>query len=155
MEGVAALTRIDEHQISVDVPADEAWDALLVDFALLTARHLWRTFARAIRCNPDRASGDPASVGATVPGFRVTRCLPPHEWALEGKHLFSRYALTFRIDPLDSHHCQVRAESSAVFPGHHGSAYRALVIGTGGHVIGVRGILRGIKLRAERSSVHP
>jgi hypothetical protein len=29
------------------------------------------------------------------------------------------------------------------------------VIGTGGHVIGVRGILRSIKIRAERPSVHP
>ena len=154
MEVTAALPRIDEHEISVDVPAEEAWLAVLDVFERLTARPIWRAFARVVRCNPDRASGDPVIVGATVPGFRVTHSLPPNEWALEGRHLFSRYALTFRITPVDDKHCRVRAESSAEFPGHHGTAYRAVVIGTGGHVIGVRGILRSIKIRAERPSVH-
>jgi hypothetical protein len=36
-----------------------------------------------------------------------------------------------------------------VFPGLHGTAYRALVIGSGGHVVGVRGILRRVKAEAE------
>ena len=77
--------------------------------------------------------------------------MAPKEWTLEGEHLFSRYSLAFRIAPLDSDHCRVSAESSAMFPGHHGAAYRALVIGTGGHVIGVRDILRRIKIEAERA----
>jgi hypothetical protein len=75
------------------------------------------------------------------------------EWGLEGKHLFSRYALTFRIDRLDGGRSRVRAESSAAFPGYRGAAYRALVIGTRGHIAGVRGILRQIKIGAERTRV--
>lgn len=109
--------------------------------------------AKALRCDPERAIGSPDTVGASVPGFRIARCVAPTEWALEGRHLFSHYSLTFRITPLDGDHCRISAESSAVFPGFHGAAYRALVIGSGGHVIGVRGILRRIKVEAERKDL--
>jgi hypothetical protein len=154
--GVAAgLPLIDEHEVSVDVPADEAWPFVIDAFTRLTTRPAWRAYGKAIRCEPDRASGDPATIGATVPGFRVMRCENPTEWGLEGRHLFSRYALTFRIVPLDDAHCRVTAESRAEFPGHHGTAYHALVIGTGGHVLGVRGILQRIKREAERSGSGP
>jgi hypothetical protein len=151
VEVAAALPRIDEHEVCVDVSADEAWPSVIAAFTRLTTRPAWRVFAKAIRGEPDRTSGDPTTNGATVPGFRVTRCVVPTEWGLEGRHLFSRYGLTFRIDPLDDEHCRVKAESRAEFPGHHGTAYRALVIGTGFHVIGVRGILQRIKREAERS----
>ena len=151
VEVASALPRIDEHEISVDAPADKAWPVVIAVFERLTSRPAWRTLAKALRCKPDRAIGSPDTVGASVPGFRVTRCVAPIEWAIEGAHLFSRYSLTFRITPLDGDRCRVSAESSAAFPGHHGTAYRALVIGTGGHVIGVRGILRRIKIEAE----HP
>jgi hypothetical protein len=151
VEVAPVLSRIDEHTISVDVPADKAWPFVIAVFVRLTTRPAWRTLAKALGCKPDRAIGSPDTVGASVPGFRVTRCLSPTEWTLEGAHLFSRYLLTFRVTPLDNDHCTVSAETSAVFPGCHGAAYRALVIGTGGHVIGVRGILRRIKVEAERA----
>jgi hypothetical protein len=150
VEVAPVLPRIDEHEISVDVPADEAWPFVIAVFQRLTTRPAWRTLAMALRCKPDRATGSPDTVGASLPGFRVTRCVAPKEWRLEGGHLFSLYSLTFLITRIDSDHCLVSAESSALFPGFHGAAYRALVIGTGGHVIGVRGILRRIKFEAER-----
>ena len=137
----------------MDVPVDQTWPFVIAVFERLTTRPRWRTLAKLLRCKPDRAMGSPDSVGASVPGFRVTRCLIPTEWTLEGAHLFSRYSLAFRITPLDSDHCRVSAESSAEFPGLHGLAYRAIVIGTGGHVIGVRGILRRIKIEAESAGV--
>jgi len=159
MEVSTALPRIDEHEILVDVSAEEAWPAVLAVFERLTAQPLWRVLAKVIHCTPDHASGSPALTDAAVPGFRVTRSLPPNEWALEGRHLFSRYALTFRVIPIDDRHCRIGAESSAEFPGHRGTVYRFLVIGSGCHVLGVRGILRSIKTRAEcppcRSSDHP
>jgi hypothetical protein len=43
----------------------------------------------------------------------------------------------------------VRAETRAAFPGLQGRAYRALVIGTRGHVLAVRRLLRAVKARAE------
>jgi hypothetical protein len=151
VEVAAALPLIDEHEVAVDASADEVWPFVIAGFTRLTIRAPWRAFAKAIRAEPDRAGGDPTTIGATVPGFRVVRCVPPTEWGLEGRHLFSRYGLTFRIDPLDGGRCRVTAESRAEFPGPHGTVYRALVIGTGGHVVGVRGILQSIKREAERS----
>jgi hypothetical protein len=151
VEVAPALPRIDDHNISVDVPADRAWPLVVSVFERLTTQPAWRAFAKALRCRPDRAIDDPHTVGASLPGFRVTQSQSPTKWRLEGAHLFSQYSLTFRVTPLDGQHCLVSAETSASFPGHHGAAYRAFVIGTGGHAIGVRGILRRIKVAAERS----
>jgi hypothetical protein len=146
-----ALPKIDAHEVLVDVPPDQAWAALLSSFTRGSTGAGWRVFAKAIRCQPDSAHGDPDAVGASIPGFRVVGSVPPSEWKLEGSHLFSRYSLTFRITPLEGERCLIRAESSAVFPGLHGRVYRALVIGTGGHVVAVRNIVRRIKIEAERS----
>jgi hypothetical protein len=151
MEIDSALPRIDEHEISVNVPAPVAWTAVVAVFGRLTTRPAWRIFAKTIRCKPDHAIGTAVTVGEALPGFLVAGCEAPTEWALAGEHLFSRYALTFRITPVDSEHCRVVAHSYAEFPGPHGKIYRALVIGSGGHAIGVRGILRSIKIEAEHS----
>jgi hypothetical protein len=45
----------------------------------------------------------------------------------------------------------IAARSSAEFPGLHAKLYRAVVIGSGGHGVGVRGILRSIKAEAEHN----
>jgi len=47
---------------------------------------------------------------------------------------------------------RVRAETRAEFPGLQGSVYRALVIGTRGHVLVTRRILAAVQRRAERSA---
>jgi len=154
MAGMATavpLPRIDEHEISVNTSAAVAWAAAVAVFGRTTSTPAWRAFARAIRCQPDHAAGVAETGGATVPGFRVVRSDPPTEWALEGEHLFSHYALTFRVTPVDAERCRIAAQSSAAFPGIHGTVYRALVIGTGGHLIGVRGLLRSMKAAAERT----
>ena len=69
---------------------------------------------------------------------------------LEGEHRFSRYALIFRLEALPGERSRVRAESRAAFPGLHGRAYRALVIGTRGHVVAVNRLLRAVRARAEQ-----
>jgi hypothetical protein len=147
----SALPYIDEHEISVNVPASVAWTAAVAAFGRLTTRPALRIFAKAIQCRPDHAIGAAVTVGEALPGFLVTRCEVPREWSLEGEHLFSRYAVTFRIASVDSEHCRVAAQSSAEFPGLHGKIYRTIVIGSGGHAIGVRRILRSIKTEAEHS----
>jgi hypothetical protein len=147
----ASLPKIDEHQVLVDARPDQAWAAVLETFTGFTTRAGWRLIAKVLGCRPDSASGPPGAEGASVPGFRVTRSVAPTEWMLEGSHQFSRYSLTFRIAPLGGERCVIRAESSAAFPGPAGRAYRALVIGSGGHVLGVRSLLRTMKRVAERA----
>lgn len=84
-----------------------------------------------------------------MPGFHVAAARAPEELWLAGGHRFSDYALIFRLEPSGGG-TFLRAETRAEFPGLHGTAYRALVIGTRGHVLATRRILRAVRDRAER-----
>ncbi|WP_330183999.1 hypothetical protein OHB26_10520 [Nocardia sp. NBC_01503] len=115
------LPYIDQH--STLVPADRArtWSALL------------RTTCE-----------DPDDLSTLPRGFTLDEADPPHRLALTGRHPFSRYALVFRLDEETPTGTRLTAESWGEFPGPHGRLYRALVIGTGGHRLVVRAMLRRI-----------
>lgn len=81
-------------------------------------------------------------------GFRVAVAAPGHELALVGRHPFSTYALIFHLDETDQGHTRLRAETRARFPGPAGSVYRRLVMGTGGHAMVMRRMLRTVRKRA-------
>jgi hypothetical protein len=88
-------------------------------------------------------------------GFAVVTDEPPRVLGLAGRHRFSRYALTFSLQP-DGAGTVVRAETRAVFPGPHGRAYRALVVGSGLHVRVVRRLLAATAASCEtRLSPRP
>jgi hypothetical protein len=72
------------------------------------------------------------------------------ELALAGRHRFSVYLLSFRLEDAGSGRTRLVAETRAAFPGLKGSVYRALVIGTRMHVVVTRRILSATKRRAER-----
>ena len=108
-----------------------------------------RSIGWALGARPLDSTGDPLTVGATLVGFCVARADAPVELVLEGAHRFSRYALIFRLDALPGDRTRLRAETRAAFPGAAGRAYRALVIGTRGHVVAVRRMLRAARRRAE------
>jgi hypothetical protein len=59
--------------------------------------------------------------------------------ALRGRHRFAEYALTFVVDG----GC-LRARTDAAFRGILGRLYRAAVIGSGGHRIVTRRLLRQV-----------
>ena len=108
------------------------------------------TMARALGCIADSASGTPGRIGSTVPGFIVTRAVAPAVLALMGEHRFSRYALIFYAAETAAGPVRLSAETRAEFPGVKGRVYKTLVIGTRGHVIATRSILRNVRRRAER-----
>lgn len=110
-----------------------------------------RAIAGALGCTPDGRRGTIPDIGATVPGFIVTRSVPPAVLALMGEHRFSRYALIFRLTETLAGPVRLSAETRAEFPGAAGRAYRALVIGTRGHVIATHSILRSVRRSAERA----
>jgi hypothetical protein len=147
--GGAELPFIDEHAVEIDAPRDRVWPALCRVAGGAFNRPGAHRFARLLGALPRGADGDPSVAGSTLVGFRVVRAEPGGDLALEGRHRFSRYALTFRIDDLAVGRSRVRAETRAVFPGLHGRAYRALVIGTGGHVLVVRRLLAAVRRDAE------
>lgn len=145
------LPFVDEHATTVAAGVDAVWATLLeaVDGALSTRGSA--AYARLVGCADRTVSGPrPLVAGSTLPGFRVVAAVPERELALEGRHRFSTYALTFRIEAAGPMRSVLRAESRAAFPGLLGRAYRLAVIGTGGHVVAVRRFLRGVQRRAER-----
>ncbi|OMC53472.1 hypothetical protein A5745_21975 [Mycobacterium sp. IS-2888] len=114
------LPYIDEHAITIDANRDDTWSALL-----------------RVMC---RDPGDPSTV---PPGFVLDEARPPERFALKGRHPFAVYRWVFELDDA-GRQTRLRAATWADFPGIHGKAYRALVIGTGGHRVAVRWTLRRI-----------
>jgi hypothetical protein len=144
------LPYVDEHAIVVAADPDAVWTALTSTLDTAFSRTAASTFARAVGCADDRASGPrPIAEGSSIPGFRVVTAEPPQRLVLVGRHRFSSYALTFDVDELSDHRSRLRAESRATFPGMTGAVYRMLVVGTAGHAVAVRGLLSRVRRAAE------
>jgi uncharacterized protein DUF2867 len=146
----ADLPFIDEHAIEVAAAPERAWGALRQVLSPSSGSRSRERFARLLGASETRSHGDPLEPGSSITGFRIARAHAPLELVLEGEHRFSRYALIFHLEPLPGDRSRVRAETRAVFPGLRGHAYRALVIGTHGHVLAVKRLLRAVRGRAER-----
>jgi hypothetical protein len=131
---VTGLPYVDEHAVEVAVPRERAWTAV-------------RDVAE--RLSSGRGGLPRLLLGTDPPaGFAVAEAVAPSRVALEGRHRFSRYALAFELDDAGEGTTRVRARTYAAFPGPHGRAYRALVIGTRLHVVATRRLLATIRRRA-------
>jgi len=144
------LPFIDQHCRSVAATAEETWEALTATATGAFSDDISARVSRVLGCEHTEITGEPGAQGSTVPGFIVVRSERPRELALAGRHRFSRYLLIFRLEDAPDGLTLVRAETRATFPGILGSAYRATVIGTRGHVLATTRILRAIARRAER-----
>jgi hypothetical protein len=113
------LPYIDEHAITVRTNREDTWSALL-----------------RVMC---RDPQDPSTVPV---GFVLDEARRPERFALKGRHPFAAYRLVFELEGDSAHRTRLRAQTWAAFPGLHGKAYRALVIGTGAHRIVVRRMLK-------------
>ncbi|WP_128382380.1 hypothetical protein [Streptomyces cavernae] len=149
--GIAALPYVDEHATVIAAGADDVWRALGETLDRSFSRPGAARYARLVGA-PDRtASGPrPLAEGSTLPGFRVVTAVPGRELVLEGSHRFSCYALIFRLEQAGPGRSRLRAETRAAFPGLTGGLYRRLVIGTGGHMRGMRRLLATIRRRSEQ-----
>lgn len=148
---VDTLPRIDEHEVSIAAGPDGVWTGLLETIDRTFGGRAASAYARLVGCSDHTRSGPrPLDAGSTVVGFRLVSADPGHQLVLEGRHRFSDYALTFRIDSPEPGRSVLRAESRATFPGPLGSLYHLLVVGTRGHAISVRRLLSGVRRRAEQ-----
>jgi hypothetical protein len=146
-----SLPYVDEHAVEVGVGTEATWEALLRVVEASFSSSAVPPFARLLGCAESAASGPrPLAAGSALPGFRVATAAAPTELALVGRHRFSRYALTFRLDELEGGRTRLRAETRAEFPGVKGAVYKGLVIGTRIHVLVTRRLLAGAKRNAER-----
>lgn len=147
---IGELPYIDEHATDIAASVDDAWPVLLESLQAAFSRAGMAGYARIIRSAPWRASGPrPLAEGSTLPGFRVAAAVRGRELALEGRHCFSVYSWIFRLEQVSVDRSRLRAETRAAFPGLAGGVYRLLVIGTGGHAVGVRRLLALVKRRSE------
>jgi hypothetical protein len=148
----SSLPYVDELPIEIGADRETTWAALLrvVEGSFASARG--RGPARLLACEDTELSGPrPLAKGSAFPGFHVESAEPPRELALAGRHRFSTYLLSFRLEETGSGGTRLVAETRAAFPGLQGSVYRTLVIGTRMHVLVTRRILTATKRRAERS----
>ncbi|MET0865133.1 MAG: hypothetical protein ABWZ98_12435 [Nakamurella sp.] len=151
----AQLPFLDEHSTEISADVVVVWPILLdaIDRSFAGAGR----YARLVGSADNACAGPrPLTVGSTLPGFRVAIANPEVELALQGRHRFSTYALTFRLEQLSPGTSLLRAESRAHFPGAAGAGYRLLVVGSRGHVILVRRLLNRVKHRSESgaTSLH-
>ena len=144
MSQAPELPFVDEHSQPFDAPPGAVWSALLRTFRR-RSRATGR-LARVLGCDPSESTplftGRP---GQTVPGFRVVEAEPGRRLTLSGRHRFAAYALTFVVG--GGH---LRVQTHAAFPGAVGSLYRTAVIGSGGHGLVTRYLLKHVAQRASR-----
>ncbi len=148
----SSLPYVDELPIEIGADREKTWAALLrvVEGSFASARG--RGPARLLACEDTELSGPrPLAEGSAFPGFHVETAEPPSELGLAGRHRFSTYLLSFRLEDAGTGRTRLVAETRATFPGLKGSIYRALVIGTRMHVLVTRRLLTATKRRAERS----
>jgi hypothetical protein len=134
---VESLPFIDEHRREVRATPERTWEAVVRFVHARLTRPAPASFVRLWRLSP-------------TSGFAIAEEIAPRRLALRGQHRFSRYELAFEIAP-GSGSVVLTARTSAEFLGISGSAYRALVIGSGGHGVIVRQMLRRIAKSAERA----
>lgn len=140
------LPFIDEHHQRLNAPADAVWAALLEFLRREEFGAAW--LARLLSCDPARRTAEFSGLpGESVPGFRVVTAEPGRRLVLAGRHRFARYELSFLCDGES-----LRAVTHAAFPGLLGRLYRAMVIGSGGHRIITRHLLRQVARRAGRTT---
>ncbi len=145
------LPYVDELTTDVNADREVTWAALLrvVEGSFASARG--RGPARLLGCEDTEPSGPrPLTRGSGFPGFHVEIAEPGDKLALAGRHRFSTYLLSFRLEDGGAGRTRLTAETRASFPGLKGGIYRALVIGTRMHVLVTRRLLSAAKRRAER-----
>jgi hypothetical protein len=146
------LPYLDEQAVVVAAPTEAIWTAVPRTLADGFGARPARQAARLLGCDPTSTSGwDRPGVGSTVPGFRIVTAQPPQLLVVAGRHRFSRYGIVVRIEP-GAGGTRLRAESRATFPGPHGALYRLGVVGSGGHVLAVRRLLRQVRRAAESTA---
>jgi len=132
---MSKLPFVDEHRILIPAPRDHVWSVL--------HRYVGSTLGEGAR-------SPLAWLLGTQPraGFEIERELPGEQLSMAGRHRFSVYRLVFDLADVADEETQLSAKTYAEFPGRRGRAYRALVIGTGLHVVATRQILRSIRRAA-------
>lgn len=135
----------------MEVPAgpQATWDALVEVLVRSLGSRGSKLAARALGCAESAPIDRPLAEGSTIPGFRVVTFTPPTRLVLVGEDRFSRYRLGFSLEPAATGWTSLSASTSAAFPGLHGRLFRTLVVGSGGHALVTRRLLKSVGREVE------
>ncbi|GAB3766383.1 hypothetical protein [Microlunatus parietis] len=126
------LPQLDAHTATIEAPGPVVWEAVC-RYATSLARADLGLLGRALGTVPSSGFAPDGKVEVT-------------EVALAGRHRFARYRLVFTVTAGDRPGATtVTIASYAGFAGLRGRVYRALLIGTGGHLLAVRRMLESIR----------
>jgi hypothetical protein len=126
-----SLPLLDEHSATIQASRSAVWPAV---------RRYAHGLARSDHAVLDRVLGtEPRS------GFELAEEVEGQRVVLTGRHRFARYRLVFQLNAESSSATKVSVLSFAAFPGIRGRIYRGLLMGTRGHVLAVRRMLRTIQ----------
>jgi len=132
-----SLPLLDKHSATVHASQSVAWRAV-------------RRYACGL------AQADHVVLGpilGTEPrsGFELAEEVEGERLALTGRHRFARYRLVFELnaEPSNATTLTLSVLSFAAFPGARGRLYRGLLMGTRGHVLAVRHMLRTIQRQVD------
>lgn len=148
---MTSLPFIDEHAADVAASPDAVWRAIGRIMGRQSRPPVRLLAGMVLGTDPRGTTGEPLAAGSTIPAFRVAAAVPGKRVVYAGRHRFSEYELIFELATHEEG-TRLRALSYARFPGPHGRAYRALVIGSGIHPKAVRQMLRSIAHAAESSA---
>jgi hypothetical protein len=133
MTASAPLPFVDEHAVTVRADIDDTWRAV-VAYATALSGTDHPLLSRVLGTRPRS-------------GFEIADADTPYVLALTGRHRFATYRLLFRVTP-SAGGARLGAQTFARFPGLRGRVYRSLLMGTRGHQIATRSMLRRIEQRA-------
>lgn len=130
------LPHVDDHEVRIAAPRDVVYEELRRYVASVLGTTEARLLARLLGTHPPS-------------GFAVIEEVPGRLVRLAGRHRFARYQLVFELDEV-ADGTVLRARTYAEFPRLRGRIYRAAVIGTRGHVLATRHLLRAVRRRVPR-----
>jgi len=133
-DGTPELAHIDEHTVVIDRRREHVWAALN---RYVSQHMVARDSARLGRI-----------LGVDPPaGFERISAEEGREIILTGRHRFSRYQLSFEVADATDGRTRLTAITHASFPGVSGKLHRLAVVGSHGHAIVVKRMLRSIERR--------
>ena len=148
------LPPLDLHEVGIPASVSEVWAALVATIVAELSRPSARLVAKITGVRHDPADPGFPLTGTEVAGFRVALSAPNKRLRLEGHHRFSRYALDFELTG-SSGATRLSAATYASFPGRVGGLYRMFLLGTRGHRLVVKHLLRAVRRRAGTAATTP
>lgn len=152
MQHPQQLPFIDTHTVHVRVSPDVVYEALWRSLQHSFGGRAARVYGRLVTCQPATGNHTPQPEPgmSRFIGFEVIAAEVPMRLHLAGAHHFSTYRIEFELSPTASG-TTLAATTLAAFHGVRGRLYRAMVIGSRGHVLATRGMLRAVARRASSS----